>query len=58
MDPSGVESIVNQEEAPVEDPCIIVDDYTVFIIGGRQSDGKIVTGTIYTTFDVLPDQVT
>ena len=46
----------NTSIVPLTDPCIIVQDYTVFVIGGKSVDGYV-TGTWFTTFDIIQNQV-
>ena len=46
----------DSKNVPLNDPCIIVNDNSVFITGGRSSSGPI-NGTWVTTFDVTYTQV-
>ena len=47
----------NPETIPYKNPCIIVDNYNVFIIGGKTKSGKYLSTTWRAAFDVIPDQV-
>ena len=38
-------------------PCIIVDNYNVFIIGGQTKNGTYLSTTWRAAFNVIPDQV-
>ena len=46
----------NTSIVPLTDPCIIVQDYTVFVIGGKSATGYV-SGTWFTTFDIIQNQV-
>ena len=42
---------------PHQNPCILVDKYTVFIIGGQNKNNEFLNFTWMAEFDVVPDQV-
>ena len=42
---------------PYQNPCILVDDYTVYIIGGKTKDGKHLSTTLWARFAISDDQV-
>ena len=46
----------NSSIVPTTDPCIIIEGYTVFIIGGKSGSGYV-PGTWMKTFEIYPNQV-
>ena len=46
-----------EQYIPYQDPCILVDDYTVYMIGGKNKDGKYLSTTLRATFAISDDQV-
>ena len=47
----------NPEYIPYVNPCIIVDNYNVFIIGGQTKNRTYLSTTWRAAFNVIPDQV-
>ena len=47
----------NPETVPYVNPCIIVDNYNVFIIGGQTKNKTYLSTTWRAAFNVIPDQV-
>ena len=48
---------ISKEHIPYQNPCILVDDYTVYIIGGRNKNGAYLTTTLRAKFAISDDQV-
>ena len=48
---------IAKEDIPYQDPCILVDDYTVYIIGGKNMVGKHLSTTLWARFAISDDQV-
>jgi hypothetical protein len=47
-----------QELVPIKDPCVLVHNYKVFLIGGINQNNKTLTGTWSINFkQLLPDQI-
>ena len=48
---------ITEEYIPYQNPCILVDDYTVYIIGGKNRSGTYLNTTLWARFAISDDQV-
>ena len=48
---------IPKEYIPYQNPCILVDDYTVYIIGGKNRNGTYLSTTLWARFAISDDQV-
>ena len=48
---------IKEKYIPYQNPCILVDDYTVYIIGGKNRNGTYLSTTLWARFAISDDQV-